>query len=85
MSVATIHLRDRRQITLPAEVVAAVGLSTDDALDVRVLEGSILLVPRRSAKNPARSMSRFVGAGRGVFGQTAADADALVRDLRDEW
>jgi len=85
MSAATIHLRDRRQITLPAEVVAAVGLSTDDALDVRVVEGSILLVPRRSAQNPARSMSRFVGAGRGVFGQTAADADALVRDLRDEW
>ena len=30
-------------------------------------------------------MSRFIGLGRGVFGDTAEQADALVRDLRDDW
>jgi hypothetical protein len=30
-------------------------------------------------------MSRFAGLGRGVFGDTAEQADALVRDLRDDW
>eukprot|EP01031_Cornospumella_fuschlensis_P014633 gene14633-17878_t len=32
--MSTAHLRDRRQITLPVDVVAAAGLQPDDALDV---------------------------------------------------
>ena len=80
-----VFLRDRRQITLPAEAVSAVGLAVDDVLEVRVVEGGILLVPQRAGQQPARSMSRFAGLGRGVFGDTAEQADALVRDLRDDW
>lgn len=85
MATSTIHLRERRQITLPATAVAAVGLATDDALEVRVVGGGILLVPQRAAQGPAPSISRFLGTGGGVFGRTAEEADALVRDLRDEW
>jgi bifunctional DNA-binding transcriptional regulator/antitoxin component of YhaV-PrlF toxin-antitoxin module len=80
-----VFLRVRRQITLPAEAVSAVGLAVDDVLEVRVVEGGILLVPKRAGQEPARSIGRFVGPGRGVFGDTAEQADALVRDLRREW
>lgn len=41
-------LRDLRQVTLPAEVVAAVGLETNGSLEVRVVAASILLTPIRS-------------------------------------
>jgi AbrB family looped-hinge helix DNA binding protein len=80
-----VFLRDRRQITLPAEAVSALGLAVGDSLEVRVVAGGILLVPQRAGQEPARSMSRFIGQGRGVFGDTAEQADALVRDLRDDW
>jgi bifunctional DNA-binding transcriptional regulator/antitoxin component of YhaV-PrlF toxin-antitoxin module len=80
-----VFLRDRRQITLPAEAVSAFGQAVDDVLEVRVVEGSILLVPKRAGQEPARSIGRFVGPSRGVFGDTAEQADALVRDLRNEW
>jgi AbrB family looped-hinge helix DNA binding protein len=85
MSSTTVSLRDRRQITLPADVVTAMGLVTNDTLEVRVVNGGILLVPTHGVPAPQRSMSRFVGAARGVYGQTAEEADALVRELRDSW
>ena len=57
----SIHLRKRRQLTLPSDVVAATGLQTDDALEVSYVNGAIQLVPLKSRQRRA-DMSRFVGA-----------------------
>lgn len=85
MSEATVSLRDRRQITLPAEVVAAVGLELNDTMQVRVVNGTIVLKPSRLADARPASMARFVGAARSAFGSSAEEADALVRQERDAW
>mgnify|MGYP001211653638 CR=1 FL=1 len=85
MSATTISLRDRRQITLPADIVAAAGLQTHDTLEVRVVNGVIQLTPSAAMQAPARSMSRFLGAAHGVYGSTVEDVDAGVRELRDSW
>lgn len=84
MACSTVYLRDRRKLTLPAKVVAAIGLAIGDAIEVHVVEGGILLMPKPSTPNSGVSMSRFAGVGRGVFGHTAAEADNLVRDLRGD-
>ena len=78
-------LRDLCQVTLPAEVVAAVGLETNGSLEVRVVAGIILLTPIRAAAAPLRSMARFLGAARAAYGGTAEEADAIVRRERQSW
>ena len=83
--MTTISLRDRRQITLPAEVVSAAGLQTNDTLEVSVVNGIIQLVPVAGANRSRRNMRRFLGATAGLYGQSAEDADAYVRQQRDSW
>lgn len=83
--MSTITLRERRQITLPAEVVAAVGLRINDELDVRVVDGVIQMSPRAGASPRRPAMSRFLGATAGLYGQDADEADACVRQQRDSW
>lgn len=82
---ATVSLRDRRQITLPAEIVAAAGLSINDTLEVSLINGRIVLQPTHSAAAAPRSMSRFLGATRGLYGDSAEAADAYLREQRDAW
>jgi bifunctional DNA-binding transcriptional regulator/antitoxin component of YhaV-PrlF toxin-antitoxin module len=82
---SNVNLRDRRQITLPAEIVAAAGLKTDDQLEVRWQNGAIVMVPTQAAKAPPRSMARFQGATKGLYGATEEEANAYVRDQRDTW
>lgn len=81
--VSTISLRDRRQLTLPAEVVAAVGLQVNDTLDVRVVDGVIHLVPVTAAARRTPSLRRFLGATPGLYGQDAEQADDYVRQQRE--
>ena len=49
MPEAMVTLRDLCQVTLPAEVVAAVGPETNGSLEVRVVAGSIVLTPTGTA------------------------------------
>lgn len=79
----TAQLRDRRQITLPAEIVAAAGLSTNDRLEISWVNGAIVMVPTRGA--PAASVARFLGATKGLYGDTVEAADAYVREQRNAW
>ena len=43
--MSAVHLRERRQVTLPSDVVSAAGLETNDSLDVSYVNGVIYLVP----------------------------------------
>lgn len=82
---ATVCLRDRRQITLPAEIVSAAGLNTNDTLEVRLVNGNIVLAPTHAARPAPRSKSRFLGAAQGLYGATAEESDAHLRAQRDQW
>lgn len=84
-AATTISLRDRRQITLPADIVAAAGLHTHDTLEVRVVNGVIQLIPSAAPPRPSRSLGRFLGAANGVYGSTAEEADASLRAQRESW
>ncbi|MDZ7592794.1 MAG: AbrB/MazE/SpoVT family DNA-binding domain-containing protein [Rubrivivax sp.] len=83
--MTTVTLRERRQITLPAEVVTAAGIQVNDELDVRVVCGVIQMVPRVGASPQRPKMSRFLGAATGVYGGSAEESDAYVRQQRDSW
>ena len=69
---ATVHLRDRRQITLPADIVAAAGLRTDDPLQISWSHGAIVMVPSLAPRQAPRAMSRFLGEAKGLYGTSPA-------------
>ncbi len=78
-----VNLRDRRQITLPADIVKAAGLSIHDQLEVRWQNGAIVMVPAPAVQRPPRSMDRYQGAAKGLYGANELAANAYIRDLRD--
>ncbi len=79
-----INLRERRQITLPSDIVVAAGLQTNDVLDVRYANGVIQLVPRKALKN-VTDMRRFLGCAAGMYGTDTASMNDYVRAERDAW
>ena len=85
LPAATVSLREHGQITLPAEIVSATGLNTNDTLEVSLVNGNIVLAPTHAARPAPRSMSRFLGAAQGLYGARAEEADAQLRAQRDEW
>ncbi len=81
--MGSVHLRERRQITLPTDIVAAAGLQTDDVLQASYVNGVIHLVPSRKQAQRA-DMRRFVGAAGAVYG-SADTMNQYLRDERDSW
>lgn len=82
--MSSIHLRERRQLTLPSDVVAAAGLQTDDTLEVSYVNGVIQLVPLKSRQRRA-DMSRFVGAALNCYGGDTDSVNRYLREQRDSW
>lgn len=80
----TLCIRDRRQITLPSEIVAAAGLQTDDVLEASFLNGVIQLVPTRTHIRSG-DMRRFVGAASASYGDDDTAMNQYVRDQRNAW
>ena len=82
----TVRMRERRQLTLPADVVEQVQLKINDALQVAVVNGVIQLTPMNMPTNKKISMRSFLGIAKGVY--DSGDQRSLsqyVDDLRNEW
>ena len=83
--MSTVSLRDRRQVTLPQEIVTAAGLETNDTLEISVVNGVIQLVPVNKARTNGKTMARFLGAAGSLYGSTATEVDTCVREQRNSW
>jgi len=61
-----IELRKKAQITIPKEIVVGLGLSEGDTLDVRLVDGVILIEPVTVyRKTYVRTLERELGAPAG--------------------
>ena len=82
--MSAVHLRERRQVTLPSDVVSAAGLETNDSLDVSYVNGVIYLVPVKG--RPQRTdVGLFVGACGASYGSDTEAMNRYVREQRDSW
>ena len=79
-----VRIRERNQITLPANIVIAASLSPNDTLEVSFANGIITLIPV-NPHNKRRSITDYVGSAKGLWGTTGAEIDAQLRDERDSW
>ena len=82
--MSAIQMRDRRQITLPSDVVAAAQLQVNDALEVSYVNGVIQLVPLKARKKPV-DVRKYVGALKGMYGNTTEEMNTYIRNERESW
>lgn len=81
----TTRLRDKSQMTVPVEVTRQLGLRPEELLDVRVVGDAFVVCPQRAVRLGLNHPMQFWGQGRTAASVGAADVDAQLRALRDEW
>jgi AbrB family looped-hinge helix DNA binding protein len=88
-----VRLKDKGQVTIPVDVRQQLAASTGDLFDVQVVEGAIVLRPATVSAQASPfagvtpkgvDITRWIGAGRGLFG-TREDVDAFIRAERAQW
>ena len=81
-----VRVKDKFQVTIPAEVRAVVAIRTGDYLEVSAVPEGILLRPKNVVDPPGTSKTilDFLRASRGVS-RTKSDIDAALKTQRDEW
>jgi AbrB family looped-hinge helix DNA binding protein len=73
-------ISSKNQITLPAQLLRELGLGAGDRLAVRREGNRLVLRPR-----PKDWVEYYGASPRGVYGETTAEMDAYVGELRSEW
>jgi bifunctional DNA-binding transcriptional regulator/antitoxin component of YhaV-PrlF toxin-antitoxin module len=79
-----IKMRPKHQITLPASVVRAANLETDDRMQVEYVNGVILITPRSEKTVKADAMS-FAGIGKGLWGDTPKAVSEAIKKISNSW
>jgi AbrB family looped-hinge helix DNA binding protein len=74
----SVKVSTKHQIVVPSEARHALGIEAGDRLDVEIVDGVILLRPRRGT-----AASRLRGLGREAW--QGVDPVEYVRRLRQEW
>lgn len=83
--MTTVRVREKRQITLPAQASKLLGIAENDVLDVQVTGSAIVLRPVGvNTLARATRLLQYAGAGQGLN----VDPDETVRAIRadrDAW
>ena len=86
MPLAT--LKEKGQITLPADIRKKIDAGKGDIFNCEVVEGQIIMtlqkiVPASKTKK-GLDISKYIGAAKGNFG-TVAEIDAYISNDRNSW
>lgn len=79
-----IRVRSKHQITIPANIVQEAHIKLDDVLEITYANGIITLVPQNRLEQK-KSVLEYAGVARGLWGDTASEIDATLRNERDSW
>jgi hypothetical protein len=82
--MALIRMRKKRQITIPASIIAQANLADDTLLDIAFVGGVNTLTPRIKNKKKDDILS-YAGIFRGAWGNSGDEFDLTTKSLRDEW
>ena len=84
MPLATI--RPKGQLTIPAQILQQWNIKPYDQVEISFQNGVVMIVPaKRKATTKRKSLSGFVGIGRGMWGETSAEVQTSIHTLRDSW
>ncbi len=82
-----VRIKDKFQVTLPASVRRTIALHTGDYLEVRAVNGEIVLRPAKMAQRqtqPRPSLAAFLNERRHVA-RSRDDIDHSLSADRDAW
>jgi antitoxin component of MazEF toxin-antitoxin module len=79
-----VNIRPKGQVTIPAEILKAWQIHTNDKINVNLVNGVVMLTPvnRRGQK---KSIMSYAGIARGLWGDSADAIDGFIRNERDTW
>ncbi|MBP6309189.1 MAG: AbrB/MazE/SpoVT family DNA-binding domain-containing protein [Arenimonas sp.] len=83
-----VKLREKGQVTIPAELLQEWRkknhVAINDAIDVTLVNGVLMLIPqkRHAAK---RDIMSYAGIGKGLWGDTPRAIDASIDEVRELW
>jgi len=83
-----VKLREKGQVTIPAELLQEWSkknhVSINDSMEARLSNGVLMLIPQKRHLTK-RSVMSFAGVGKGLWGNTPAEVDASLKEIRDTW
>lgn len=84
--MSLVTLRPKGQLTIPVNILQQWGIEPYEQLELSFQNGVVTIIPakRNEASNQNRLME-FAGIGAGCWGDTAAEVNDSVRELRDSW
>lgn len=82
--MSKVTIRQRNQVTLPAEALAALGVSVGDVGEA-YLEGNALVLRFQDRQAAKDSLRRAFGAAPGVWGASAEEIDEMLDRDRRSW
>ena len=78
-----VTIRQRNQLTVPAEIARQVGIQPGTTCTIEVVGGVITLTP---TGGPAgQPLAAYRGAARGAWGPTPAEIEATIAADRASW
>lgn len=84
LTMPTIKIRPKGQITIPAEILQEWQIRSNDRLNVNLVNGVVILTPTNRLENKQSIMS-YAGIARGLWGNSTLEIDNFIRNERDSW
>jgi bifunctional DNA-binding transcriptional regulator/antitoxin component of YhaV-PrlF toxin-antitoxin module len=88
MAMTEVRLREKGQVTIPAEIIQEWGyknqVHTNDSVDAILTNGVVILIPK-NRHHAKRDLMSFAGIGKGVWGKTPEEIDQTIQEIRDSW
>lgn len=76
-------MRPKHQVTLPASIVRDANLTIDDRIEVRYINGVIVLIPNaKTSKTKKWDLMSYAGIGKGIWGNNTQEVDQYIHELR---
>lgn len=79
-----VKIRPKGQVTIPADILQAWHIHSNDKINVNLVNGVVMLTPVNRLDHKKSIMS-YAGIARGLWGDSADDIDNFVRNERDSW
>lgn len=82
MPLAT--LRPKGQITIPVQILQQWNIKPYEQVEISFQNGVVMIVPvKRKETTKRKSLLAFTGIGRGMWGETPAEVQISIQNLRD--
>lgn len=80
-----VRVRDKHQITLPAQIAREANIGMNDILDVRYQNGVITLMTKQGMAAKKPSLMALAGSAKGLYGTTTEELEQYSVNERKSW